>query len=339
MSRMFIDAYAFNQNIGTWNTAAVTTMERMFDFATAFNQNIGAWNTSAVTDMRGMFADAEDFNQNIGTWTLNPAVNLSNMLNNSGMDCSNYSATLIDWSANPSTPNGRTLGATGRQYGINAVAARSNLTTTKGWTITGDTPSATVCGSNEPPVILSTTTGVWIEGVVTINLLELISDPDDNLDLTTLSTVGSTSEQGASASINASSELVLDYGGILFTGTDRVTIEVCDLLGECSEEEITIEVVGDVIVYNAISPNADDDLNRILVIRYIDVLPDTQENQVTIYNRWGDVVFEVSDYNNADRAFRGVSDNGKDLPSGTYFYKIEFQSGIATKTGFLSLKR
>jgi gliding motility-associated-like protein len=147
MSGMFIDAYAFNQNIGTWNTGAVTNMDRMFDFATAFNQNIGTWNTAAVTDMRGMFADAEDFNQNIGTWTLNPAVNLSNMLNNSGMDCSNYSATLIGWNANPATPNGRTLGAIGRQYGTNAAAARTNLISTKLWTITGDTPSGTVCSS------------------------------------------------------------------------------------------------------------------------------------------------------------------------------------------------
>ncbi len=145
MTGMFIDAYAFNQNIGTWNTSAVTNMSRMFDFATAFNQNIGAWNTAAVTNMSGMFADASAFNQNLGTWTLNPAVNLSNMLNNSGMNCNNYSATLIGWSANPSTPNGRTLGASGRQYGTNAVAARTNLASTKLWTITGDTPSGAVC--------------------------------------------------------------------------------------------------------------------------------------------------------------------------------------------------
>jgi gliding motility-associated-like protein len=145
MRGMFIDAYAFNQNIGTWNTSAVTDMSRMFDFATAFNQNIGAWNTAAVTTMSGMFADASDFNQNIGTWSLNPVVNLTGMFNNSNMDCSTYSATLIGWNANPSTPTGRTLGATGRQYGTNAVGARTNLTATKGWTITGDTPSGAVC--------------------------------------------------------------------------------------------------------------------------------------------------------------------------------------------------
>jgi len=45
---MFLGAAAFNQNIGTWNTGAVTNMSSMFWSAAAFNQNIGTWNTAAV---------------------------------------------------------------------------------------------------------------------------------------------------------------------------------------------------------------------------------------------------------------------------------------------------
>lgn len=161
MSGMFYGANSFNQNVGSWSTAAVTNMSYMFYVAFNFNNggnsSISTWNTGAVTDMSSMFLAASAFNQNIGTWTLNPAVNLNSMLDNSGMDCNNYSATLIGWSANPSTPNGRTLGATGRQYGTNADAARTNLTTTKGWTITGDTPSGSACGSLLPPTITSFT--------------------------------------------------------------------------------------------------------------------------------------------------------------------------------------
>ena len=48
MKVMFVEATAFNQNIGSWNTAAVTDMVGMFAFATAFNQNIGSWNTSVL---------------------------------------------------------------------------------------------------------------------------------------------------------------------------------------------------------------------------------------------------------------------------------------------------
>ncbi|MEQ1746989.1 MAG: BspA family leucine-rich repeat surface protein [Saprospiraceae bacterium] len=175
MSSMFQQATAFNQPIGSWNTAAVNTMQNMFSSATAFNQPISNWNTAAVTDMREMFVAASAFNQPLGTWTLNAAVNLANMLDNCGMDCANYSSTLIGWNNNPATPNGRSLGAIGRKYQSSATAARTNLDVTKSWTITGDALStsanagpdqtgATTCGlatvtlaANSP----SPGTGVW----------------------------------------------------------------------------------------------------------------------------------------------------------------------------------
>lgn len=62
-------------------------------------------------------------------------------------------------------------------------------------------------------------------------------------------------------------------------------------------------------------------------------------NHVTIFNRWGDAVFEVSNYNNTDRAFKGLGKNGQKLPSGTYYYKIEFTGGRKMQIGYLSLKR
>jgi len=150
MRVMFADATAFNQPIANWNTANVTDMGFMFSGAHAFNQPIANWLTANVTNMNAMFANAFAFNQPIGNWTLHPSVDLADMLNNSGLDCDNYSATLIGWNSNPATPNGRTLGATGRQYGTNAVAARTNLTTTKGWTINDDAASGLACPAPLP---------------------------------------------------------------------------------------------------------------------------------------------------------------------------------------------
>ena len=58
-----------------------------------------------------------------------------------------------------------------------------------------------------------------------------------------------------------------------------------------------------------------------------------------IFNRWGDLVWEARDYNNTTVVFSGVSKGNVDLPSGTYYYKIEFPGGKKTETGYISLKR
>ncbi|MCC5939423.1 MAG: BspA family leucine-rich repeat surface protein [Lunatimonas sp.] len=148
MRNMFTFALAFNQPIGNWDVGNVGDMFSMFQAARAFNQPIGNWNVSNVTNMSLMFSGASAFNQNLGTWTLNSSVDLSSFLDSSGMDCLNYSATLQGWAANPATPDGRNLGASGRQYGTNAVAARNTLLA-KGWTISGDVASGTLCQACE----------------------------------------------------------------------------------------------------------------------------------------------------------------------------------------------
>lgn len=192
--------------------------------------------------------------------------------------------------------------------------------------------------NNQPPVIVTTLTGLYIEGLVRVDLTPLLSDPDDNLDLGSLRVLNTQTTAGASASINPANELILNYGGILFTGLDRISIEVCDLLGACTQQQLTIYVEGDIIIRTGFSPNGDT-RNDFFQIDYINLFPDTQQNRVTIYNRWGDVVFEISNYDNQTRVFRGLNKNGNELPSGTYFYKLEFTSGRKMKTGYLSLKR
>lgn len=91
-------------------------------------------------------------------------------------------------------------------------------------------------------------------------------------------------------------------------------------------------IESDVIVFNAVSPNNDlkNDYLR------IDNLP--EGNTVTIFNRWGTEVWKANNYNNTTVAFKGFSDAGSELPTGSYYYKITTQSK-KTIEGFLILKR
>jgi surface protein len=159
-NEMFYQCNIFNQDIGNWNTENVTTMRQMFREAKAFNKNIGGWNTAKVTNMGAMFNFATAFNQNLGNWSLNSNVDMADMLKDCGMDCNNYTATLIGWSSTSAT--GRSLGATGRTYGSYASSARTTLTTAtgsggKGWTITdggqGTCSAPSVPGLEDQPAI------------------------------------------------------------------------------------------------------------------------------------------------------------------------------------------
>jgi surface protein len=145
MSSMFSFDTAFNQNIGGWNVSKVKSMEAMFYAARNFNQNIGRWDVSAVTDMSQMCKYANSFNQNLGYWRLTSITNMANMLDDCGMDCSNYSATLSGWNANANTPDNLSIGALGLGFGNNAKDARINLMTNKKWTITGDAATGATC--------------------------------------------------------------------------------------------------------------------------------------------------------------------------------------------------
>lgn len=145
MNGVFFNATDFNQDISNWNTTNVIYMSNMFRFASSFNQNINSWDVSNVEDAFYMFLNAENFNQSLGSWNLNSAQEITGMLMNSGMDCDNYSSTLVGWSQNPNIANDLLFEANGLEYSPIAAAYRAQLINDKGWTISGDVEGSVNC--------------------------------------------------------------------------------------------------------------------------------------------------------------------------------------------------
>ncbi len=99
-------------------------------------------------------------------------------------------------------------------------------------------------------------------------------------------------------------------------------------------------------IHNAVTPNGDG-MNE-----YFDIENITEdcykENTVEIYNRWGVLVFDVTNYDNSTKVFRGMSEGratvkqSSELPSGTYFYILKYkgsEGNYTTKNGYLYLSR
>lgn len=99
---------------------------------------------------------------------------------------------------------------------------------------------------------------------------------------------------------------------------------------------VTLNGEKTLIVYNGVSPNGDG-LNDFLKILNIEQFPN---NKVTIFNRWGDKVFEIRGYDNDLRAFKGENNlkANEKISSGIYFYKVIPGDGTKELSGYLQLK-
>ena len=114
-----------------------------------------------------------------------------------------------------------------------------------------------------------------------------------------------------------------------------------DAIG-CLEQSFTTEGQPLVESKYGFSPNGDG-VNDFWEIKGIENSP---QNTVNIYNRWGDLVFSITNYNNQENVFRGEANKltkvgASTLPSGTYFFEIKITGthNLKKLKGFLVLKR
>ncbi len=124
----------------------------------------------------------------------------------------------------------------------------------------------------------------------------------------------------------------VDEGGALDPGNQTVTTAISGTgvftLGKLKADDTS---PGGLTVYTGVSPNGDG-LNDFF---FIDIPNDgsIRDLHVKIFNRWGVKVFESDNYGVGGDVFDGFSSgrltvrNNKRLPTGTYYYLLNYQQG------------
>ncbi len=199
-----------------------------------------------------------------------------------------------------------------------------------------DTVVITVDGINLPPVAVDDYDTTEYQTCITFPILPNDYDPDSNS--LTVSLCGP--PVNGTVVLNSDNTLTYcPYDG--FSGEDSLCYQICDNGSPvlCDQATVYIHVkpeftLDDLIIYNGVSPNGDGD-NDVWIIFGIEFFPD---NEVTIFNRWGDVIANYTHYNNNDVSWDATY-KGKQVPDGTYYYMLDiknkkkFAGWIYVKTG------
>lgn len=134
---------------------------------------------------------------------------------------------------------------------------------------------------------------------------------------------------------NSSLNIMLDEGTM---GSQTYTVEISS--GGCTGEDsvdVSLYDLTNCVITQGISPN-DDGYNDSLELSWLN--DRTGIVKLKIYNRWGTLVFDQRNYSNQ---WRGQSNKGNELPTGTYFYVIDLKEVDAVyggrTTGWIYLNR
>ncbi|MEO8589191.1 MAG: choice-of-anchor L domain-containing protein [Flavobacteriales bacterium] len=170
------------------------------------------------------------------------------------------------------------------------------------------TASVTVNVEDAPPIVL-TTEDIFTECQPdTVPIMVLATGGYGSLDL-----VWSNGDVGS-----------VTYVTIQTSGVYTVT--ATDDCGRTATDQVNVDIDCDVVIPNVITPNGDgdNDVFEIEGIKYVN-------NTVRVFNRWGQMVFEASNYKNTWKA--------DGVPDGTYFYEVTVKKRDEPYTGSLTILR
>ena len=192
---------------------------------------------------------------------------------------------------------------------------------------------------NDPPVAVNDFISTLGPTEITpINILDNDFDVDgDDLILTTSPMAG---PFHGTITMNADGNFTYkaSFG---YMGKDSVRYKVCDT-GKpslCDEGVVFIDVLpAPFKIYTGFSPNGDG-LNDYWRIDGIESYPN---NLVRVFDRYNNMIFERSGYDNEENSWQGQANhsmiNGK-LSDGTYYYTVDLGDGSDLYSGYIVLKR
>ena len=115
------------------------------------------------------------------------------------------------------------------------------------------------------------------------------------------------------------------------------TVMVSDSIGKSQTLIVSVGEnnypCNEIKIFHGITPNGDN-YNDTWKIIGISQFPD---NDMTVFNRWGDKVWEGKHYDNIDVVWKGQNMHGGLLPDGTYFYIFHYDN--KTIKGWVELTR
>ncbi len=129
-----------------------------------------------------------------------------------------------------------------------------------------------------------------------------------------------------------------------YVGQDNFVYAVCNYFNECDEAVVLVMIRDEsLVVPNAFSPNGDG-YNDYFVIKG---LGGYERVSFKVFNRWGGLVYESSNYGIGDgkdgfwdgKVNRGIRVGNGDVPPGTYYYILDLGGVNEKLSGFIYLDR
>lgn len=175
--------------------------------------------------------------------------------------------------------------------------------------------------------------------VVSVNALPFVdAGPTLTISLFTSTVIGGSPTSGSAISYTWLPSSTLDNSNIpnptaSNTVNTTYTITVTDANGCTASDTVQVFIYPEIKIPNGFSPNSDG-RNDTWIIDNLDQFPN---NEVEVYNRWGELLLREAPYKNQ---FDGKY-KGKDLPVGTYYYIIKLNHVAYPKpyTGPLTIFR